>query len=734
MRIILERPFTQLLYSEFCGLPTLGCAVLNPLTDQLLTPLQALSHAAYFVLPALAVLVLLIIGGTARTRAILWPGLFALLVINIPRVLVNAGGAADGPYIGPQFHGGSDLLLSGVWPPAPWGFVTQAAHAGWLLVVVGFFSRRAAWCGAAASLAMLGAAAWGQPRVDGALLLAFLIGAVIAAFAVRLSGTFRRLPDRRWAGRNASGQILKSDWRLMSLLLLAWFGILVCQNYFAKYALSSPECYQWYFSRKLEWGYFSKPPMTAWINWLVTMLAADTQWAVRLAASIEALAIVIVVFDFVRRMTGQILPAFWASAALLSMPFFFLANGLSQDPNNVMATFWMLAVYAYFRAWKSGGVYWIYTGLAVGACILTKYTGLLLIVAGAAHYLMYARGSARRDGAIWALTTATLVVLPNVLWLWSLDWVTVLHTSQLSMPGGTVMSRYTDWFLAQILPVSPLMLFLLLTIAIRATFRLRRAPLLAIPWLSWAILYGFYMAVAFNRNTLPHWILPAFVGLPILLGACVANSRRPRRLIGVVILACLPGLALVGLVLQPNQMAKFLTQEETGTAKLFNVGTIELDFLPFFTAPFAVAPRIGAYLKADPKLFLMGAQQPALYTFFTADQPPVYRIPTGIIASQFEIWDGLEDHEGDDALFVARGTATDTAPIVEYLLEYDHFDKATLLEEIPEIVATPQRIRFFGYTLYRMENFHYHAPTHGAGGHIPVSGISWTDPRLFPLD
>src|SRR5262245_33053163 len=50
--------------------------------------------------------------------------------------------------------------------------------------------------------------------------------------------------------------------------------------------LGPDEAQYWRWSRTLDWGYYSKPPLIAWTIAASTALFGDAEWAVRLAAPI----------------------------------------------------------------------------------------------------------------------------------------------------------------------------------------------------------------------------------------------------------------------------------------------------------------------------------------------------------------------------------------------------------------------------------------------------------------
>jgi 4-amino-4-deoxy-L-arabinose transferase-like glycosyltransferase len=50
--------------------------------------------------------------------------------------------------------------------------------------------------------------------------------------------------------------------------------------------LHGDEAQYWAWSKDLDWGYFTKPPLIAWTIWVTTSLFGDAEWAVRLSSPV----------------------------------------------------------------------------------------------------------------------------------------------------------------------------------------------------------------------------------------------------------------------------------------------------------------------------------------------------------------------------------------------------------------------------------------------------------------
>ena len=61
------------------------------------------------------------------------------------------------------------------------------------------------------------------------------------------------------------------------------------------------EAQYWWWAQTPDWGYFSKPPLIAWIMWLTTRLS-DAEWAIRLASPLLHAATALIMFGVGRRL------------------------------------------------------------------------------------------------------------------------------------------------------------------------------------------------------------------------------------------------------------------------------------------------------------------------------------------------------------------------------------------------------------------------------------------------
>ncbi len=226
------------------------------------------------------------------------------------------------------------------------------------------------------------------------------------------------------------------------------------------------EAQYWAYAQEPDWGYYSKPPLVAWLIRAVTLVAGDSIVALRAASPVCHALIGWLIFLAGRRLwDGQ--TGFWAAIGYTAAPGVAYSSMLmTTDP--VLMVLWAAALYALVRAGDTapghaatgnpsgrrdrtrrknqagaGGVaatrlvqrrWWIALGLAIGLGLLAKYTMIAFAIGALGYGLVSARG---RDwtGALIAAGTALAVVFPNIVWNAQHGLATVAHVLSDADPG-----------------------------------------------------------------------------------------------------------------------------------------------------------------------------------------------------------------------------------------------------------------------------------------------------------
>lgn len=252
---------------------------------------------------------------------------------------------------------------------------------------------------------------WGWPP-QAAILLAIASAAIVNY----LGSAFFIFPS---VGPRVARSI---RWRVLALAVLGYV-VLLRFVFLGPLNLLPQEAYYWNYSQHLDIGYVDHPPMVAWIIWLGTKLAGNTEFAVRVGASLCWMVAAFFCFQLTRNLYGKT-AALVAVLMFCTLPFFF-ATGLLMTPDAPLTAAWAGALYFLERALiGERREAWLGVGLCMGLGMLSKYT-IALLGPATLLFVLLDPGLRRWLWQPWpylAVVIATLVFSPVIIWNVLNDW------------------------------------------------------------------------------------------------------------------------------------------------------------------------------------------------------------------------------------------------------------------------------------------------------------------------
>lgn len=217
--------------------------------------------------------------------------------------------------------------------------------------------------------------------------------------------------------------------RLILAILAALLALRVLVILTSPLNLYADEAQYWRWAQELAWGYYSKPPMIAWVIHATTAAFGDTEQAVRIAAPFLHTAAAGCLFLAGRAMFSA-KTGLYAALLYAAMPAVTLSSTvLSTD--GVLMPFWCAALWLAWRLRAGGG--WATAaalGLVLGLGILSKYAMLYFLVGLGLTALLdpvMRRALLSLRGA--AMIGVVLgVIAPHFAWNAANDFQTVGHT------------------------------------------------------------------------------------------------------------------------------------------------------------------------------------------------------------------------------------------------------------------------------------------------------------------
>ena len=206
--------------------------------------------------------------------------------------------------------------------------------------------------------------------------------------------------------------------------------------------LYADEAQYWRWGESLQWGYYSKPPMIAWMIHLSTAMFGDSEWAIRILAPVFHAIAASILFLLARRMFGGLAGLFTVVTYLL-MPGITLSSGVIST-DGVLFPFWCIALYLFWRL-REGEIGWIGVvglGLAVGLRFLSKYAMLYFVIGIILTSLLdppTRSAILSRKGAVF-IAIAAAVFAPHLIWNAANEFQTVSHTVDNANLGGDLFN------------------------------------------------------------------------------------------------------------------------------------------------------------------------------------------------------------------------------------------------------------------------------------------------------
>lgn len=193
------------------------------------------------------------------------------------------------------------------------------------------------------------------------------------------------------------------------------------------------EAQYWLWSRTLDFGYYSKPPVVAWAIWATTAIGGDTEPWVRLSANLFQAGATFVVFLIGRRLYGAGVGL--AAAALYGLMPGVQLSALVVATDAPLLFFLSLTILTYVRlleAPKRRALVAAGLGAALGLAFLSKYAAVYFVIGLAIHLVVSkpARAAWTPPAAFAALAAFAAILAPNVAWNAGHGFATLHHTAE----------------------------------------------------------------------------------------------------------------------------------------------------------------------------------------------------------------------------------------------------------------------------------------------------------------
>jgi membrane-associated phospholipid phosphatase len=417
--------------------------------------------------------------------------------------------------------------------------------------------------------------------------------------------------------------------------------------------LSFDEAQYWEWSRRLDWSYYSKGPLIAYLIYAGTALFGNNVFGVRILAVLFSALSSIVIFligsDLYDERTGLV------SALLVQIVPLYSVFGMLLTIDSPFIFFWILSLFLFWKAAGSrpeekaerGMPYWLFLGISVGLGLLAKYTMAFFYLSAFLFMVFHkdARKFFRAGGPYIALVTSLIVFSPVVFWNAAHGWVTLKHTAgQAHLADGLRISwkYFFDFLGSQLGVVTPILCVMIFI----ALWRLRKDKAGEfLFWFSFPVI-AFFILKSIQGKVQGNWALPAYAAGFVAFAAYYFHDiRLARRSVKVLVISALvlsftvtvfayvPSILNLPLKLDPAK--KLQGWKELGAA----------------------AGQVQAEMSAAGPLFVFSDsyEVSSELAFYMKGHPVTYCVNLGRRMNQYDLWPGFGGLVGYNAIFVMDG-------------------------------------------------------------------------------
>ena len=301
---------------------------------------------------------------------------------------------------------------------------------------------------------------------------------------------------------------------------------------------SVDEAQYWLWGQTPQLGYYSKPPLIAWIL-AATSFVFDHEsfgqiWSLRISAPLIHTLTALFLWQTGKLLfsdnAGRIAALLWISLPAVGLGSFVMST------DTPLLLFWSAGLYCVVRADETYYPKYSWIGLAgvcVGLATLAKYAGLYFILSLILWLLTswFLKPSQKIKLFGVFCTTVFIISLPTWFWNYNNGFVTLLHLSENAnfTQSGVILEQITveafqgiiTFWSAQFAVFGPVTLVLLIFSVVGLRRGAKHNRLHSFIWPVLAIMTG----QAFLSEANANWAVTAYPAAAILIGQLIAASR-----------------------------------------------------------------------------------------------------------------------------------------------------------------------------------------------------------------
>lgn len=332
-------------------------------------------------------------------------------------------------------------------------------------------------------------------------------------------------------------------------LITAFFITLIrlLNLYFTDVPLWVDEAQYWLWSKNLDFGYYSKPPIIAWIIGLSTNLFGDNEFGIRLFSPIIHFLVSIITYHISLKCFNDGKIAFFSAVSYLILPAVsFSSSFISADAP--LMFFWALGVYIFISINQTpkeyNFTYWLLLAICYGFGMLSKYTFVAFVFSVCLYFLMNRSTKLFTLNFLGSAILSIIIFTPNFLWNYNNNFVSFAHTSEnvASKSINIYPIDMLEFIGGQFLVFGVIMTAFLLPAIFQKTAKRKVAfyeysfePVKILNYITIPVLFVGILTSLF-ASAQAHWAAPAYITGNILVVSYLLKTKKEKWLTTSLIL------------------------------------------------------------------------------------------------------------------------------------------------------------------------------------------------------
>ncbi|BDU50919.1 ArnT family glycosyltransferase [Haliovirga abyssi] len=316
-----------------------------------------------------------------------------------------------------------------------------------------------------------------------------------------------------------------------------WIVLILCSVYNIFLPLHPDEAYYWVWSKHLQLSYFDHPPMVAYLISIFTFFS-NNEFFVRLGTVISMGVTGIIIFKLSKKIfSGKV--AEKALIIFLLLPLT-QAGFIVMTPDSPLILFWGVTLYsAYIYIFEEKSKYAYLTGLFGGLLLVSKYTGVLLLVSIFLFLIFskYKKLFLKKEIYI-AILIAILVFSGVIYWNYINDWVSFKFQFSHGVSEKKVLklNSFFEFLGGQIGIFNPIFFIGLIYYLTKDYMKNIKDNKFKYLFITFVFTLLFFLYNSLFKKAEANWAAPAYIAGTILIAYFIEiNNKRKLYISGIIL-------------------------------------------------------------------------------------------------------------------------------------------------------------------------------------------------------